>query len=62
MYSRHPAAGSWLKEHNFFLCQLDIQQIAVLDYYGGPHFVTSEDYYKVIDDGHKLELKKIDGK
>lgn len=31
-------------EHNFFLCKLDIVQIAVLDYYGGPHYVTVEEY------------------
>lgn len=44
MFSRHPAAKHWLDEHNFFLCKLDIVQIAVLDYYGGPHYVTVEEY------------------
>lgn len=44
MFSRHPAAKHWLDTHNFFLCKLDIVQIAVLDYYGGPHYVTVEDY------------------
>lgn len=46
MFSRHPAAKHWLDTHNFFLCKLDIVQIAVLDYYGGPHYVTVEDYMK----------------
>ncbi|XP_035775568.1 protein CREG1-like [Anopheles albimanus] len=46
MYSRHPAAKKWIDTdgHNFFLCKLDIVQIAVLDFYGGPHYVTVEDY------------------
>ncbi|XP_052866507.1 protein CREG1-like [Anopheles cruzii] len=44
MYSRHPAAKIWTNTHNFFLCKMDIVQIAVLDYYGGPHYVTVEDY------------------
>ncbi|XP_055697540.1 protein CREG1 [Phlebotomus papatasi] len=46
MFSRHPAARKWIETHNFYLCELDIAQICVLDYYGGPHFVTPEDYYK----------------
>ncbi|XP_053671877.1 protein CREG1 [Anopheles nili] len=46
MFSRHPAAKKWIDTdgHNFFLCKLDITQIAVLDFYGGPHYVTVEDY------------------
>lgn len=44
MFSRHPAAKHWLDTHNFFLCKLDIVQIAVLDYYGGPHYVSVEEY------------------
>uniref|UniRef100_A0A182LZ99 CREG-like beta-barrel domain-containing protein n=1 Tax=Anopheles culicifacies TaxID=139723 RepID=A0A182LZ99_9DIPT len=46
MFSRHPAAEKWIKTdgHNFFLCKLNITQIAVLDFYGGPHYVTVEDY------------------
>lgn len=46
MFSRHPAAKKWIETdgHNFFLCKLDIVQIAVLDFYGGPHYVTVEDY------------------
>lgn len=44
MLSRHPASKTWIEKHNFFLCKLDIAQIAVLDFYGGPHYVTVEDY------------------
>lgn len=36
-----------LSAHNFFLCKLNISQIAVLDWYGGPHYVDVKDYYKV---------------
>ena len=43
--SRHPAINRWDAAHNFFLCKLEIQQITVLDYYGGPHFVTVDEYY-----------------
>ncbi|CAO1423492.1 unnamed protein product [Diamesa tonsa] len=47
MISHHPASVNWLKTHNFFLCKLNISQIAVLDWYGGPHYVDVKDYYKV---------------
>lgn len=43
--SRHPAAKNWLKAHNFYLCELKIENIFVLDYYGGPHDVAVKDYY-----------------
>ncbi|XP_013117036.2 protein CREG1 isoform X1 [Stomoxys calcitrans] len=44
---RHPAAKNWLKAHKFYLCELDIKNIFVLDYYGGPHNVATNDYYNV---------------
>uniref|UniRef100_A0AAG5CSG4 CREG-like beta-barrel domain-containing protein n=1 Tax=Anopheles atroparvus TaxID=41427 RepID=A0AAG5CSG4_ANOAO len=46
MFSRHPAAKKWIETdgHNFFLCKLNIVQIAVLDFYGGPHYVTVDEY------------------
>lgn len=58
--SRHPAANNWIRAHDFYLCELEIQQIAVLNYYGGPHYVTPEDYYKANfdadeDDGEENE-------
>lgn len=42
---RHPAAEVWKQAHTFYFCKLNIEQIIVLDYYGGPHFVTVNDYY-----------------
>ncbi|XP_017076605.1 protein CREG1 [Drosophila eugracilis] len=44
---RHPAASNWIKVHNFYLCELDISNIFVLDFYGGPHIVSASDYYAV---------------
>lgn len=57
MFSRHPAAQKWLSTHNFFLCKLEIAQIAVLDWYGGPHYVTVEEYMKADPDAHSTTLK-----
>lgn len=41
--------------HNFFLCRLNISQIAILDYYGGPHYVNVEDYYRVNLDDNSMQ-------
>ncbi|CRL02242.1 CLUMA_CG015421, isoform A [Clunio marinus] len=53
MISHHPASVNWLNTHNFFLCKLNISSICILDWYGGPHFVTVEDYYKADIDSNK---------
>ncbi|XP_063704921.1 protein CREG1 [Culicoides brevitarsis] len=45
MFSRHPAAKKWIATHKFYLCKLMIDNIVVLDYYGGPNYVKVEDYY-----------------
>lgn len=54
MFSRHPASKKWLSTHNFFLCKLEITQIAVLDWYGGPHYVTVEEYMKADPEAHAV--------
>lgn len=36
----------WLTDHKFFIAKLDIEQIGVLDYFGGVKHVTVEDYFK----------------
>lgn len=53
MTSHHPASAHWIDAHDFFLCKMNISQIVVLDWYGGPHYVTPEDYYKTSLDGEK---------
>jgi hypothetical protein len=51
MTSHHPASAHWIDAHDCFLCKLNISQIVVLDWYGGPHFVTNDDYLKANIDG-----------
>ena len=57
MVSHHPASENWINAHDFFLCKMNITQICVLDWYGGPHFVSVEDYFKVALDGEKSNLR-----
>jgi hypothetical protein len=53
MVSHHPASVNWLNTHNFFLCKLNISSIAVLDWYGGPHYVKLDDYFQAELDSDK---------
>lgn len=46
MTSRHPSVLNWEKEHKFYLCKVEIDQVIVLDFYGGANYVTAEDYYR----------------
>jgi hypothetical protein len=60
MLSRHPSSANWLNTHDFFLCKLNISSICILDWYGGPHYVTIEDYFKAnLEDDEFLNLKKF---
>lgn len=43
---RHPIMKTWPKDHNFFLAKLKIANIAVLDWFGGPHYVPIDEYYR----------------
>lgn len=42
---RHPASINWRHTHAFYFCKFEIEHIAVLDFYGGPHYVSIDDYY-----------------
>lgn len=54
--SRHPAAKLWRKFHDFYFCKLDIEQIAIIDFYGGAHYVTSDEYYNANYDSDDYEF------
>ncbi|KAL5282649.1 CREG1 family protein [Megaselia abdita] len=45
-FSRHPAGKKWIHVHNFYLAEFNISTIFVVDWYGGPHQVTRDDYFK----------------
>ncbi|XP_066996786.2 uncharacterized protein CREG [Anabrus simplex] len=45
MFTRHPAMRSWPASHNWFFAKIKIEQIVVLDYFGGPKFISRQDYF-----------------
>ncbi len=45
LFSRHPVMADWPADHDWFFAKLAIQQVAVLDYFGGAKYVPLEEYY-----------------
>ncbi|XP_057350918.1 protein CREG1 isoform X3 [Manis pentadactyla] len=47
LFIRHPEMKTWPPSHKWFFAKLNITNIWVLDYFGGPKIVTPEEYYNV---------------
>jgi len=45
LYSRHPAMKNWPTGHNFYFAKVDIEQVALFDYFGGVKFIPVEAYF-----------------
>ncbi|XP_022909089.1 protein CREG1 [Onthophagus taurus] len=44
---KHPAIKYWPTDHGFYVAKIDIDQIGVLDFFGGIKYITPEEYFKV---------------
>lgn len=60
LFERHPAMKSWPKNHNFYVAKLNIEQVAVLDFFGGIKYVDVNDYYNAGANGDTLFNLKFD--
>ncbi|XP_004688505.1 PREDICTED: protein CREG1 isoform X1 [Condylura cristata] len=47
LFIRHPEMKTWPPSHNWYFAKLNITNIWVVDYFGGPKIVTPEEYYNV---------------
>ena len=45
LFARHPEMSGWPAGHHFFVAKLDIQNIIVLDYFGGAKTVSVAEYF-----------------
>jgi len=45
LFSRHPAMETWPADHGWFFAKLDINNILLLDFFGGVENVAVEDYF-----------------
>ncbi|GLC34491.1 hypothetical protein PLESTF_000029300 [Pleodorina starrii] len=46
MFSRHPRMADWPTDHNFEFYELHVDEVHLLDWYGGMAVVPGEDYYQ----------------
>ncbi|PSN58291.1 hypothetical protein C0J52_00163 [Blattella germanica] len=45
LFTRHPSMAHWPKDHHFYFMKLNIEKVAVQDYFGGPVYVDLKEYY-----------------
>ena len=45
LFSRHPDMEFWPEDHGWFFCKLDIENILLLNYFGGAITVPVDDYF-----------------
>lgn len=59
--SRHPAVKEWIRNgvHGFYMCELDIEYITVLSFYGGAQTVSVKDYFNANYDHDSNEIDAI---
>ena len=58
LFARHPDMAGWPAGHAFKVYELKPSTLRLLDYYGGPHDITPEDYFKAHGDDDHHELQK----
>ncbi|XP_078607711.1 protein CREG1-like [Branchiostoma floridae x Branchiostoma japonicum] len=48
LFSRHPIMAEWynMPDHQFYIAKMDIDEVFVLDFFGGGHSVSPQDYFK----------------
>ncbi|XP_066289829.1 protein CREG1-like [Branchiostoma lanceolatum] len=48
LFSRHPIMAEWYKmpDHQFYFAKMEVEDVFVLDFFGGGHHVSPQDYYK----------------
>eukprot|EP00877_Chromochloris_zofingiensis_P004915 jgi/Chrzof1/14424/Cz09g02120.t1 len=46
LFSRHPAMAKWPADHQFTLYEMQIESLMLLDWYGGAHIITPEEYFQ----------------
>lgn len=45
LFARHAAMADWPSDHGFALFELHVDSVKLLDWYGGAHNVTAEEYF-----------------
>lgn len=45
LFTRHPAMKTWPKDHGFLAYELHVDEVHMLDWYGGMHVIPGADYY-----------------
>ena len=55
LFERHPSMASWPPGHRWLIGKIDIEDIWLIDYFGGATILDPKDYFDVMDTGHATE-------
>ena len=53
-FERHPAMKSWPKGHGFLIAKIEIQDIWLIDFFGGATVLDPKDYFAVESYGNSM--------
>ncbi|RZC40965.1 Pyrid oxidase 2 domain containing protein [Asbolus verrucosus] len=56
LFSKHPSMKWWPKDHDFYVAKVNIEQIAVLDFFGGIKYVSVQDYFNASNSNNRLDI------
>lgn len=45
LFERHPAMANWPTDHKWLVGKIDVEYVWTIDFYGGAHVFTAEQYY-----------------
>ncbi|KAI8466430.1 MAG: pyridoxamine 5'-phosphate oxidase-domain-containing protein [Monoraphidium minutum] len=45
LVARHPVMADWPEDHGFAPFELEVEEIHLLDFFGGMHVISSDDYF-----------------
>lgn len=57
--SRHPASIQWRRAHKFYFGEMKIEQIALLDFYGGAQYIPIDEYFNANYDNEQSNSNEI---
>ncbi|EFJ52334.1 hypothetical protein VOLCADRAFT_55820, partial [Volvox carteri f. nagariensis] len=49
LFSRHPRMADWPADHHFKFFELQVEEVHLLDWYGGMAIISGEDYYAALE-------------
>merc|ERR1719443_2440044 len=57
LFAKHPSFANYPPGHDFFVGKMELEEIWLIDFYGGASIISPADYYKAMPSAPMLELR-----